>query len=260
MNDRKVIVHGDNWPVVIAVAHLAKSALPESDCETTHTLPALLKQLSWQPETTLILCLRPREHIFLFYALKRVLLSHPVMVISDELMFSDRLVLKLFGDIPVILHEKTSGTQQNGEGRDGPPGQLKSALADFLFSPEPVTGFSEVSRIFNNPKRLMNYMSVLMFRETLAHGVTPAQCRLLEEIYKGRGKLSELSGRLKTGDKKIWQEKKRLLVKLGMQCRLREQLYGTRFCIDIQKTAFMTPAEVDNLTGVCDEPFYYRVR
>ncbi|HIA1616094.1 TPA: transcriptional regulator [Salmonella enterica] len=252
---RRVIVHGDCWPVVTAVAHLAKSALPESDCETTYTLPDLLPRLSRQPETTLILCLRPREHIFLFYALRQALLFHPVLVISDELMFSDRLVLKVFGDIPVISHEKMSGTQQNGGERAGTPGQLQGALAGFLFLPEPVTGYSDVPLIFNHPKRLMNYMSVLMFRETLAHGVTPAQRRLLEEIYKGRGKLSVLSGRLKTGEKKVWREKNRLLVKkLGMRCRLREQLYGTRFCMEIQKTPFMAPAEAEHLYSAEDPP------
>lgn len=252
---RRVIVHGDCWPVVTAVAHLAKSALPESDFETTYTLPDLLPRLSRQPETTLILCLRPREHIFLFYALRQALLFHPVLVISDELMFSDRLVLKVFGDIPVISHEKTSGTQQSGEGGDVTTGQLQRALTGFLFLPEPVRGFSDVPLIFNHPKRLMNYMSVLMFRETLAHGVTPAQRRLLEEIYQGRGKLSVLSGRLKTKEKKVWQEKNRLLVKkLGMRCRLREQLYGTRFCMEIQKTPFMAPAEAEHLYSAEDPP------
>ncbi|HFZ8316459.1 TPA: transcriptional regulator [Salmonella enterica subsp. enterica serovar Litchfield] len=258
---RRVIVHGDCWPVVTAVAHLAESALPESDCDTTYTLPALLKQLGRQPETTLILCLRPREHIFLFYALRQALLFHPVLVISDELMFSDRLVLKVFGDIPVISHEKMSGTQQNSGGRAGTPGQLQGALAGFLFLPEPVTGYSDVPLIFNHPKRLMNYMSVLMFRETLAHGVTPAQRRLLEEIYQGRGKLSVLSGRLKTKEKKVWQEKNRLLVKkLGMRCRLREQLYGTRFCMEIQKTPFMTPAEAEHLYSAEDPPGQSRLK
>ncbi|HFW3114180.1 TPA: transcriptional regulator [Salmonella enterica subsp. diarizonae serovar 61:r:-] len=258
---RQVIVHGDNWPVVTAVAHLSKSALPACDSETTHSLPDLLQRLSRQPEATLILCLRPREHIFLFYALKQVLLFHPVMVISDELMFSDRLVLKVFGNIPVIPHEKSSGIQQNGGGRNGTPGQMKRVLAESLSSPEPVTGFSEVPRIFNNPKRLMNYMSVLMFRETLAHGVTPAQRRLLEEIYKGRGKLSVLSGRLKTEEKRVWQEKNRLLVKrLGMRCRLREQLYGTRFCMDIQKTAFMAPAEAEYLYSAENSPGRSRLK
>lgn len=38
---------------------------------------------------------------------------------------------------------------------------------------DPVTGFLEVPPIFNNPKRLMNYMDQLMHREILACGVSP---------------------------------------------------------------------------------------
>ncbi|EKN0899990.1 transcriptional regulator, partial [Salmonella enterica] len=95
MPARQIIVYGDCWPVTTAVAHLVRIFLPGSDCESTYRLPELLQQLSRKPEAILILCLRPREHLFLFYALRRTLPEHPVMVISDELLFSDRVVLKL---------------------------------------------------------------------------------------------------------------------------------------------------------------------
>ncbi|EBQ1469401.1 transcriptional regulator, partial [Salmonella enterica] len=96
---RQVIILGDCWPVTTAVAHLVRTFLPGSDCESTYRLPALLQQLRRKPEAILILCLRPREHLFLFYALRQVLPEHPVMVISDELLFSDRVVLKVYGGI-----------------------------------------------------------------------------------------------------------------------------------------------------------------
>ncbi|EEP9032445.1 transcriptional regulator, partial [Salmonella enterica subsp. enterica] len=104
----------------------------------------------------------------------------------------------------------------------------------FLLSPAPVTGFLEVPPIFNNPKRLMNYMDQLMHREILACGVSLAQLRLLQEVYRGRG-------RLNTQEKQIWQDKYRLLVKLGMRNRLRELLFGTRFCKSLQRTPFIAP-------------------
>lgn len=99
---RQVIILGDCWPVTTAVAHLVRTFLPGSDCESTYRLPALLQQLRRKPEAILILCLRPREHLFLFYALRQVLPEHPVMVISDELLFSDRVVLKVYGGIPAL--------------------------------------------------------------------------------------------------------------------------------------------------------------
>ncbi|ECC6922234.1 transcriptional regulator [Salmonella enterica] len=245
---RQVIVHGDCWPVTTAVAHLVRIFLPGSDCESTYRLPELLQQLRRKPKAILILCLRPREHLFLFYALRRTLPEHPVMVISDELLFSDRVVLKVYGGIPAL--PKQALEEILIRGRRGPGAWAGGAclrrtgeLDAFLLSPAPVTGFMEVPPIFNSPKRLMNCMEHLMHREMLACGVSPAQLRLLQEVYRGRGKLSALSGRLNAGEKQIWQDKYRLLVKLGMRNRLRELLSGTRFCMENQRTAFMVPAD-----------------
>ncbi|MEA7548752.1 ACT domain-containing protein, partial [Salmonella enterica subsp. enterica serovar Anatum] len=42
---------------------------PGCNCETAYSLPVLLQQLRRKPEAILILCLRPREHLFLFYSL-----------------------------------------------------------------------------------------------------------------------------------------------------------------------------------------------
>ncbi|ECZ2542650.1 transcriptional regulator, partial [Salmonella enterica] len=91
---RQIIVYGDCWPVTIAVAHLIRRFLPGCNCETAYSLPVLLQQLRRKPEAILILCLRPREHLFLFYSLRQILPDYPVMIISDELFFSDRVVLK----------------------------------------------------------------------------------------------------------------------------------------------------------------------
>ncbi|EGG6885623.1 hypothetical protein HI972_004749 [Salmonella enterica] len=73
--------------------------------------------------------------------------------------------------------------------------------------------------------------------------------RLLQEVYRGRGKLSALCERLNAREKQIWQDKYRLLVKLGMRNRLRELLSGTRFSGDMQRSPFMVP-EKDELLPV----------
>ncbi|EDC2268704.1 transcriptional regulator [Salmonella enterica] len=246
---RQVIIHGDCWPVVTTVAHLVRAVLPDYECEATYALPVLLQQMTRKPEATLVLCLRPREHLFLFYALKQALLNHPALVISDELFFSDRLALKVYGDIPVLQQQELTALLTLVEQREQWPGEVRpritGKLTDFLSSPAPVTGFPEVPQIFTSPKRLMNYMALLMYREILACGVSPAQQRLLEEVYRGREKLSGLSGRLNVGERQIWQDKYRLLAKMGMKNRLRELLYGTRFCQDIQRTPFMPPEDVE---------------
>ena len=241
---RQVIIHGDCWPVVTTTEHLVRSALPGCDCETTYMLPVLLQQLCQKPEAILILCLRPREHLFLFYALKNALLHHPALVISDELLFSDRVVLHSWGDIPAVLHQALAGTVariQHGE----QPYPVNRKLADFLSAPKPVTGYFAVPLIFTSPERLMNFMSLLMFRATESCGVTPAQQKLLQEVYRGHT-LAEMTGILNTDMKKIWQNKDRLLAKMGMRNRLYELLNGTRFREDLQRTAFMAPAESRN--------------
>ncbi|HAK0381696.1 TPA: transcriptional regulator [Salmonella enterica] len=244
--DHHVIIHGDCWPVVSATEHLVKAILPGSRCEATFSLTTLLQRLAREPDALLILCLRPREHIFLFYALKSALLFHPALVISDELLFSDRVVLHYWGDIPVMLHQELAGTVVRVSlGEKLYP--VNGKLTDFLSAPKPATGHFAVPLIFNNPERLMNYMSLLMYRATVRCGVTPAQQKLLREVYRGRHTLAGMTNILNKDRKKIWQDKDRLLAKMGMKNRLYELLHGTRFRENLQRTTFMAPAESDIL-------------
>ncbi|EHA1743166.1 transcriptional regulator [Salmonella enterica subsp. enterica serovar Javiana] len=237
---RRVIIHGDCWPVVSATEHVVKVFLPDSQCETTFTLTSLLQQLARFPDAILILCLRPREHIFLFYAIKNELLCHPALVISDELLFSDRVMLYHWGNISVTLHQElTDLVMQIENGKSLYP--VKGRLNSFLSYPKPAMGCFTVPLIFNNPKRLMNYMSLLMFRAVESCGVTSDQQKLLKEIYGGRYTFTGLKKVLNRDERKIFQDKNRLLIKLGMRNRLRDLLYGTRFCMTEQRTEFMPP-------------------
>ncbi|EBU0430666.1 transcriptional regulator [Salmonella enterica] len=242
----QVIIHGDHWPVVSAIEHVIKNLYPESRCETTFRIIPLLQRLVRNPDALLLLCLRPREHLFLFYALKNELLCHPALIFTDELLFSDRVVLHCWGDIPAILHQELAGTVDRLR-HEKTPYPAKGTLVSFLSAPKPVTGSFAVPLIFNNPKRLMNYMSLQMFRATESCGVTPDQQKLLEEIYRGRHTLSGLKSVLNRDEKKIFQDKNRLLVKLGMKNRLRELMYGTRFCLSQQRTEFIPPDEAREL-------------
>ncbi|EFT2485810.1 transcriptional regulator [Salmonella enterica] len=238
---RQVIIHGDCWPVVNAVAHLTRSLLPGSECETTYTLPELLQQLHQNPEATLLLCLRPREHIFLFYALKQALLCHPALVISDELLFSDRVVLHNWGELPAVLHQELTTLLAQIRQHEKLFSRVKSRLDSFLADPKPATGLFAVPLIFNTPGRLMDYMELLMYRATVNCGVTPDQQKLLEDVHKGRYSMPGLKQRLNKNEKQIWQDKYRLLVKLGMRNRLHELFYGTRLSESQQRTPFMMP-------------------
>ncbi|EKF3855856.1 transcriptional regulator [Salmonella enterica] len=244
-----IIIHGDSWPVVSATEHMVKAILPAGRCETTSGTTALLQKLGRSLEASLILCLRPREHVFLFCALKNALLSHPALVISDELLFSDRVMLHNYGGIPVVLHQELTGTVTRlRQGYN--PYPVKGVLAGFLSTPRPAMGLFAVPLIFNHPDRLMNYMSLLMYRATVSCGLTPAQQKLLQEVHRGQNRLADMTGILNSGKKKIWQDKDQLLMKLGMRNRLRELLYGTRFCMAEQRTRFITPDEAERLYGM----------
>lgn len=237
----RIIIHGDCWPVVSATEQMVKAILPAGRCETTFGTAALLQKLAHSPDASLILCLRPREHVFLFYALKNALLSHPALVISDELLFSDRVVLHNYGDIPAVLHRELAGTVTRAQQKK--PSPADDRLAGFLYEPVPATGCFAVPLMFYHPKRLMNYMSLLMYRATVSCGLTPAQQKLLQEVHRGQNRLADMTEVLNSGKKKIWQDKDQLLMKLGMRNRLRELLYGTRFCESVQQTPFMAPED-----------------
>lgn len=236
-----IIIFGDCWPVVSAVESVIMTIHPECVCNTVTDLSSLIYQLTCKPQALLILCLHPREHIFLFYALREELVYHPTLVISNELFLSDRLILSAWGDIPCMLHKELEPmiTSLCPE---------RNALTGFLIAPCLPSGFSEVPQIFHLKERLMDYMSLLMYREMLNRGLTPFRMRLLEAIWTGYLTHNELAEILDEPRRKIWNEKYRLLNQLGIPGnRLRETLYGTRFCLFLQKTPFMSLSEAGNI-------------
>lgn len=244
IHDQTVIVHGDCWPEMSAIQHVVRVIHPEYPCDLAGSLTDLLHFLTQAPGALLILCLRPREHIYLFYALKQVLLNHPALVISDEFFFSDRLVLQSWGGLSFTSHRDITplitAIQKYGQ----PPHPLEGELSRFLSVPTVATGFFAVPVIFNNPERLMNYMSLLLHRAITYCGITPTQQKLLNEIYKGKSSLSGMAGVMNMNGKQISQEKERILAKLGMNNRMYALLHGTRFCPEIQRTEFISPDKI----------------
>lgn len=241
---KHVIVFGDCWPVTSAVKSVITTVLPECHCETVSDLSSLIYQLTCKPEASLLLCLRPREHIFLFYALKEELIYHPTLVIVDELFFSDKLILSAWGNIPCMMHQELELMITSQQLCEQFPADTrhcpeKSTLTNFLITPALPDGLSEVPQIFHLEERLMDYMSLLMYREMLNRGLTPFRMRLLEAIWTGYQSRNELAEIMDEPRGKIWNEKHRLLIQLGMPARLRDILYGTRFCLFLQRTPFI---------------------
>ncbi|EBR8158576.1 hypothetical protein DOA20_26000 [Salmonella enterica subsp. enterica serovar Newport] len=254
-----VVIYGDSWPVVSAVQSLTTAILPDSQCRAIFDLPSLIQRLTLEPQAVLILCLRPREHVFLFYALRQTLPYHPVLVISDEMFFNDRLMLRVWGNLPCMMHDELSmmvASQRLCELLPAAPGHYcpeKCLLTGFLQSPSLPAGSPEVPWIFHLEEPLMDYMSLLIYREMLDRKITPFRMRMLQTIWSGFQTRDELTAELDTPERKLWNEKHRLLTQLGMPSRLRDILYGTRFCSFQQRTAFIPPAEVENIcSGVME--------
>lgn len=253
-----IILHGDCWPVVSTVQSLITTILPDSQIKVLPDLPSLIQHLTLYPRAVLILCLRPREHVFLFYALRQELFDHPALVISDEILFNDKLMLRVWGDLPCMMHDELSmmvTSQQLCDLLTVSPAHCpeKSLLTDFLKSPSLPGGLSEVPQIFHLEEPLMDYMSLLLYREMLDRKITPFRMRMLQAIWSGLQTRDELIAELDAPKSKIWNEKHRLLKQLDMDARLRNILYGARFCSFLQRTAFMSPAEAEHLRAEARE-------
>lgn len=245
LEENHVIIFGDCWPVVSAVKNVVTTIRPEYTCNIARDLSSIIYHLAREPRAVLVLCLRPHEHIFLFYALKEEMIYHPTLVISDEILFSDKVVLSAWGQIPWMMHQELELMITSQQLCELYPSAIrycpeKSTLTNFLMTPVLPSGFPEVPQIFHLEERLMDYMSLLMYREMLNRGLTPFRIRILEAIWRGHQTRNELAEILDEPRGKIWNEKYRLLAQLGMSARLRDMLYGTHFCLFLQRTPFMS--------------------
>ncbi|EHP5545198.1 hypothetical protein KPO98_004095 [Salmonella enterica] len=246
-----IILHGDCWPVVSAVESMVKSVFPECRCSTASDLPMLISLLTCNPGAALILCLRPREHLFLFYVLREDIYRHPTLVISDEIFFCDRVLLRSLGDISCMRYQELELMITSKQLFPVGIGQCpeKSTLTNFLLSPSLPSGLPEVIPDFSLEEPLMEYLSLMIYREMDGLGITPFRMRLLQYMYAGHQSYEELAKLMNVSPKKIWNEKYQLLKQTDMSTRLREIIYGTRFCFFLQRTPFISPPSVHALRG-----------
>lgn len=91
-----VLIYGDLWADCRAMEVIIRKERLEnvSVCES---VSALILSLSQSSCASVILCLRPHEHVYLFYRLRRWLNSRKVLVVTDRMYYSDRCVMQYFG-------------------------------------------------------------------------------------------------------------------------------------------------------------------
>ncbi|ECW0910508.1 TPA: transcriptional regulator [Salmonella enterica subsp. enterica serovar 13,23:b:-] len=70
------------------------------------SVSALARGVSDDPDAGLILCLRPHEHVYLFYALQRWLNHQRVLVVMDRMYYTDLCVVRYFGTGNYLLRDE----------------------------------------------------------------------------------------------------------------------------------------------------------
>lgn len=253
-----VIIFGDCWPVVSAVQAVIQARCPSYRYVQTDDLTGLAGQLSSDSVAGLVFCLRPREHLFLFYALRTYLNYIPALVICDEVLFTDRVMLQCVGGVPVMPHRQLQDMItgiRTGNGRDSR--RTGNCLPESFLSMPPAGRRSELPGIFNSQKRLLSYLQGLAGNEREKRGVTPFQQQLLQEMSGGCQSLTSLGERLHCGDKRVSHERCCVPVRLGMSPGLYNLLYGALFSESVQRTPFMTPSAFNYLVS-CSRPVLNR--
>ncbi|EEP0997555.1 hypothetical protein HAY25_004633 [Salmonella enterica] len=254
-----VVLYGDCWPVMSAVQAVVQALHPSYRCVQVYDTINLSRQLSSGTPAGLIFCLRPREHLFLFYAVKNCLQYIPSMIVCDEIYFTDNIMIKTTGNIPVMTHGPLAEMvrqYRHGE-RAGLFSHLKESsnvLATFVAKPCLPEHACELPDIFDTQEMLMGYLQGLAYNELSKAGITLFQQRILRGMRGGSQSLEALSTLSGRGEKRVSHERKMLPVRLGMPSRLPALLYGTQFYEAIQRTPF-TLAETFNLhteTAQCE--------
>ncbi|ECU9164232.1 LuxR C-terminal-related transcriptional regulator [Salmonella enterica] len=226
--DSPVIIHGDNWPLVEGLHHSGKEILPEYRIYTSHTPSELLTLIYEHPDARLILCLQPREHIFLFYALSGFLRYTKATVVCDSVYFTDRVVMKMWNSIPAGI----------------PPGDREELFATGkrIFMSSFMAGCSSdqpsplFSGIFHDENDLTDAMNLYLQEYMARAGVSVFQRKILEALLEGK-RTSCIAESMGVCQNKIENHKSMIFRRLEMPTSSHAILYGMRFHSSLQRTS-----------------------
>lgn len=93
---KTVLIYGDLWTDCCAMEAITRRYSLES-VRISDSISALLHNLSQSPEAGLILCLRPHEHVYLFYHLWRCLRGRKVLVVTDRMYSPTGVLCSILG-------------------------------------------------------------------------------------------------------------------------------------------------------------------
>ncbi|EFP3681045.1 hypothetical protein HPX80_004633 [Salmonella enterica] len=238
---RNIIVYGDNWPVVSAVRGIAEILMPDCHFHSCHSLCTLRELQHKISGTRFIFCLRPREHVYLFWFLTRILSSAPLLVITDNLLPADRVVLKVSARAVTVSHDELAslysglctGHYPRQAVKENP---LVTGLT-LLTGPGFTTRVESLPVVFSNGSDLISFMNELLQQYMQQKGVSRLQLKILEKMRSEPG-LKALAIALDISLKTLSYNKANALSKLGVSGKDYLAMYGTHFCQECQRTPF----------------------
>lgn len=244
-HDAPVIVYGDCWPVVSAIQALVKGNRSLGNYITATSLPLLIKIIDDEPRAAIILCLRPREHLFLFYALRKRLRQHLTLVISDEFFFNDKMLLRWWGGIPYMplydVSNMVDRYRRYEQAVDISEGVLNGIRSEFFKKMRMSDCLTELTESFYSEEQLISYLNILLYRECDRRRLNALQMRLVDEICTNHHTLKEIKCITGFPYMRIWQAKVQVMEKLEISSECHAFVLGIRFISSQQRTPFIIP-------------------
>ncbi|EBV7091030.1 hypothetical protein XU01_002249 [Salmonella enterica subsp. enterica serovar Oranienburg] len=240
---KNIIVYGDCWPVVSAISSIAEIIMPDChfhSCYSINVLKKLQKDIS---DARFIFCLRPREHVCLFYFLTHTLSRSPLLVITDSLLPTDRVVLKTSACAVTVNHSQVYSLYTSLSSERHCQTVKENALVSgltLLTEPGFISRVEGLPMVFSNGIDLISFMNECLQQYMQQKGVTRLQLKILEKM-RSEPTLKSLATTLDISIKNLSYNKAYALNKLGVAGKDYLAMYGTHFCQKCQKTSFSVP-------------------
>ncbi|EED8568992.1 hypothetical protein H4L53_004535 [Salmonella enterica] len=176
-----VLIYADRWPLAHALETLCRQQCPGRPVLRCDSLSVLSHMLQSHPQGPLMLGVSAHEQVFLLYAIHPLLRKRKVMVVADDIYYSDRLVLECAGVRGIVrvgsLCSLLSRSPQAGH-----------PLYAFLAGPDiprvtvtPVTVWGHV----DDSEELLLLMNALMTYRLGLSGLKAQEVRVLRGLWSG---------------------------------------------------------------------------
>ncbi|ECJ2556731.1 TPA: transcriptional regulator [Salmonella enterica subsp. enterica] len=240
---KTVLIYGDLW----TDCHTMKAFISRDrliSARICESVSDLLHKLSHLPQACLILCLRPHEHVYLFYNIRCWLKKRKVLIVTDRMYYSDQCVVRYFGLsqwlerdelIPFIFPERSGNAPSGGWGRFMRP-RLNGDVAG---AAEKGEGDGEIGE-----DSILSRLN-LYARWNLPAGVKETRYTLLLQLASCR-RAVELAAQLNMSPKTVSIYRRDTMFRLNMEPSLVSLYRGLKVLKQLQRTPLM--AEYGNLS------------